>query len=108
MKSKASSPAQVRQSLQLAGALLGRGDVTGAERTLRPLLQSQQPCAPALDLLSAIANSSGRSPEAIELAAAAVALDPARAEFRFTHGRALKSCGRLRRGSWAAACRQLW
>jgi phosphatidylserine/phosphatidylglycerophosphate/cardiolipin synthase-like enzyme len=57
MKSKAGSPAQVRQSLQLAGALLGRGDVTGAERTLRRLLQTQPPCAAALDLLSAIANA---------------------------------------------------
>ena len=95
MKAKASSPAQVRQSLQLASALLGRGDVSGAERTLRPLLQSQPPCAPALDLLSAIANSSGHSPEAVELASAAVELEPARAEFRFTHGRALKSCGQL-------------
>ena len=78
-----------------ASALLAAGHASAAEQMLRRLVQGQSRNAPAWNLLSIIANGSGRPDDAIEHAATALRIDGRRAEYHFSHGRALKSARRL-------------
>ncbi len=82
-------------SVATANLLLARGQAAAAEQMLRRLVQSQPRNADAWNLLSVIANGSDRAQEAIELAVTALGLEARRAEFHFSHGRALKSALRL-------------
>ncbi len=82
-------------STALAGALLGQGRVEAAEQMLLQVVASAPRDAGAWNLLSVIANGTRRPDEAIARAQRALALEPARAEFHFSFGRALKSAGRL-------------
>ena len=88
------SPGQ-RPSVRRAEALLAHGDAAEAELMLRWLVKQQPRDAAAWNLLSVVANGTGRPDKAIEFAAQALAIDASRAEFHFSMGRALKSVQRL-------------
>jgi protein O-GlcNAc transferase len=81
-------------SAALAAALLSQGRALEAERVLLHVVEAAPGDAMAWNLLSMIANASNRPDDAVARARRAVSLDASRAEFHFSHGRALKSAGR--------------
>jgi predicted O-linked N-acetylglucosamine transferase (SPINDLY family) len=89
------APTGADRGLQLAAAQLARGDLAAAENTLVRLLRGQPRLAAAHHLLSIVANTAGRSEQAVACARAAIAIVPGRAEFHFALGRALKAAQQL-------------
>ena len=87
--------AGLRPSLRQAEALLAQGRAGEAEMMLRWLVRQQPREATAWNLLSVVANGTGRAEQALEFATQAIALGASRAEYHFSRGRALKSLQRL-------------
>lgn len=82
-------------ALVLARAHLAAGRVAVAEQALRRHVDAHPRDAEAWNLLAIIANDPRRAAEAIACAQRAVGLEAHRAEFHFSHGRALKTAGRV-------------
>ena len=92
---KSSVAVDGHRALREASDQLARGNVAGAERVLGRLLAAGRHDGDAHHLLSIIANTKGKAADAVGHAEHALAIDSARADFHFAHGRALKGTGRL-------------